>query len=162
MSDSNECHKWKKKSRVRDWRVIGCHFRWAGLVREIISEEVVVNRMKLVENLYEYLMGNSISDTKNSLYKGSEVELYLSMFKDQQGGQNDWSTLNEKNNRRWWGGRSGQRPAFIKPLYLPKLFSPVLSSIAVMYFPEFLGVGNTYTYEGVPTTGMWWRCPRWL
>lgn len=36
----------KKKSRAKDQRVIRCYFRWGVAAREILSEEVVLNRMQ--------------------------------------------------------------------------------------------------------------------
>ena len=68
----------------------GRYFRCGGgaVVREILSQEAVLNRKKLGERPYEYEVGNSISDTKNSLCKGPEAGPWLGMFKVQQGGQN--------------------------------------------------------------------------
>lgn len=68
--------------------MIGCYFRCGGgaVIRGILTEEVVLNRMKLGEKPYE--VGNSISDPKNSMYKGPAAEPWLGMFNDQQRGQN--------------------------------------------------------------------------
>lgn len=55
------------------------------VVRAILSEEVVLNRVKLGEKPYEYAVGSNISHTKKSLYKGPEAGPWLGIFKDQQG-----------------------------------------------------------------------------
>lgn len=54
------------------------------VVRKIFSEEVILNRIKLGEKPYE--VGNSISDPKNSLYKGPAAGPWVGMFNDPQGG----------------------------------------------------------------------------
>lgn len=68
------------------------------MVREILSEEVVLNRIKLGEKPYE--AGSSVSDPKNSLYKGPVAGPWFSMFNDQQRGQNGWSPHNERKINR--------------------------------------------------------------
>lgn len=57
------------------------------------------------------------------------------MFKDQQGGQNVWGTVNEGKNDSKRVGRSDQRPV-IENTYLYQ--SCFLSFRAILYFPEFL------------------------
>lgn len=57
--------------------MIGSYFRCGvgAVVREILSEELVLNRIKLGEKPYE--VGSSVSDPKNSLYKGLRQDLGL-------------------------------------------------------------------------------------
>ena len=94
ISGSDELQKGKQEIRVRDQRAARFYFQMEVGVREFLSEEVVLSRMKLEGKSCEYLTGTAFRLLGTICTRILRQDFGLIGLKINKG-QNGWNTVNQ-------------------------------------------------------------------